>query len=147
MNYPVLKQLTIGLSTLLLGFILVLGAIVPIANAATNPISKNPLQTEALESPVSPESDIEVSSEIGPRIFQLQCAGCHAGGGNLIRRGKTLKKRALERNGFDRIEAIAGIVTHGKNNMSAYQDRLSPEEIQQVSAYVFSQAQQGWSRD
>ena len=29
----------------------------------------------------------------GAKIFNLQCAGCHGGGGNIIRRGKTLKKK------------------------------------------------------
>ncbi|WP_414529149.1 cytochrome c6 PetJ [Nodularia chucula] len=80
----------------------------------------------------------------GAEIFSLQCAGCHINGGNIIRRGKNLKKPALEKYGMNTIEAITGIITNGKNNMSAYKDRLTPEQIQQVAAYVLQQAETGW---
>ncbi len=78
----------------------------------------------------------------GEKIFEMNCAGCHANGGNIIRRGKSLKKRALKRNGFESISAISNIVTQGKGNMSAYVDRLTTEEIDAVSSYVWQQAQQ-----
>jgi cytochrome c6 len=45
---------------------------------------------------------------------------------------------------MDSIEAISSIVANGKSNMSAYKDRLSEQEIQDVSAYVLEQAQKGW---
>ncbi|MEO0488927.1 MAG: cytochrome C6, partial [Cyanobacteria bacterium J06659_2] len=38
------------------------------------------------------------------------------------------------------------IVTQGKNNMSAYGDRLSPVEIEAVAVYVWQQAQADWPR-
>lgn len=78
------------------------------------------------------------------QLFELHCAGCHANGGNIIRRGKNLKLKALEKNGYETVEAIAQIVTNGKANMSAYRDRLSPAEIEAVSAYVLNQAQNNW---
>ena len=80
----------------------------------------------------------------GEAVFQIHCVGCHVNGGNIVRRGKTLKLKALQKNRMDSIEAITEIVTHGKNNMSAYGDRLSEQEIQNVAAYVLEQAQQGW---
>ncbi|MBD2539558.1 cytochrome c6 PetJ [Coleofasciculus sp. FACHB-SPT36] len=80
----------------------------------------------------------------GAKIFSVQCAGCHLNGGNIIRRGKNLKLKALKRNGMDNVEAIASIVANGKNNMSAYKGRLSEQEIQAVSAYVLEQAEKGW---
>lgn len=80
----------------------------------------------------------------GAKIFEAQCAGCHAGGGNIIRRGKNLKLKALQKNKYDTLEAIVSLVTLGKGNMSAYADRITPEEIQTVSAYVLTQAQQNW---
>ncbi|NDJ19214.1 c-type cytochrome [Myxacorys almedinensis] len=80
----------------------------------------------------------------GAPLFDLHCAGCHANGGNIVRRGKTLKLKALEKNGYGTEAAIAEIVTHGKGNMSAYQERLTPEQIQTVSAYVLEQAHLGW---
>jgi cytochrome c6 len=80
----------------------------------------------------------------GAAIFEVHCVGCHIHGGNIIRRGKTLKLPALKRNGMDSVAAIAELVTNGKANMSAYGDRLTQEEIQAVAAYVWQQAEQGW---
>lgn len=80
----------------------------------------------------------------GAKLFEVQCAGCHADGGNIVRRGKTLKLKALQKNGYATEATIAEIVTNGKNNMSAYKDRLSQAQIQDVSAYVLDQAKKGW---
>ncbi len=80
----------------------------------------------------------------GEKIFELNCAGCHPNGNNIIRRGKNLKSKALHRNGYDSLEAITNIVTHGKNNMSAFGNRLSETEIQQVANYVLQQANNNW---
>ncbi|MBW4650854.1 MAG: c-type cytochrome [Kastovskya adunca ATA6-11-RM4] len=80
----------------------------------------------------------------GAQIFSAQCAACHAGGGNIIRWGKNLKKRALSRNGWDSVEAIASLVANGKNNMPAYKDRLNEQEIENVAAYVLEQAENDW---
>jgi cytochrome c6 len=87
---------------------------------------------------------VAADTATGAKIFSLQCAGCHVNGGNIVRRGKTLKQKALKKNGMDSLEAIANIVTDGKNNMSAYKDRLSEQQIQDVSAYVLEQADKGW---
>jgi cytochrome c6 len=80
----------------------------------------------------------------GAEIFEAHCAGCHINGGNIVRRGKNLKLKTLQRNQMDSIAAIAEIVTHGKNNMSAYGDRLSAPQIQDVAAYVLERAEQNW---
>ncbi|MBC6474640.1 MAG: c-type cytochrome [Hormoscilla sp. GM102CHS1] len=80
----------------------------------------------------------------GAKIFQVHCAGCHPGGGNIIRRGKNLKKRALKRYKRDSLGAIASLVTKGKSPMSAYKDRLTAQEIEDVSAYVLEQAEKNW---
>lgn len=80
----------------------------------------------------------------GAKIFESSCAGCHLNGGNIVRRGKNLKQKALKKYGMDSIDAIANIVTNGKNNMSAYKDRLSEQQILDVSAYVLEQAQKDW---
>ncbi|ACK67791.1 cytochrome c class I [Rippkaea orientalis PCC 8801] len=82
----------------------------------------------------------------GEEIFSIHCAGCHPNGSNIIRRGKNLKLKALQKNKVDSLEAIAALVTNGKNNMSAYSDRLTPEEIQAVSVYVLEQAQNNWTK-
>ncbi len=78
------------------------------------------------------------------KLFKVNCAGCHPNGGNIIRRGKTLKQRALKRYKMDSLEAITEIVTNGKGNMSAYGDRLTETEIQTLAAYVLAQAQNNW---
>lgn len=80
----------------------------------------------------------------GVEIFTINCAGCHPKGGNIIRRGKNLRWKALQKNGYNSIDSIEEIVTYGKNNMSAFIDRLTPEEINQVAKYVFSQAENNW---
>ena len=77
-------------------------------------------------------------------LFETHCSGCHLNGGNIIRRGKNLKMKALEKNGFDSPEAIATIISQGKGNMSAYSDKLNPSEIKQLADYVWQQAQQDW---
>ena len=91
-----------------------------------------------------PHPVLAANLDNGAAIFKANCAGCHPKGGNIIRRGKTLKEKALKRNHLDSIDAIAYLVTNGKNNMSAYEDRLSKQEIEAVSRYVLEQAAKNW---
>jgi cytochrome c6 len=81
---------------------------------------------------------------LGSQVFEIHCAGCHVGGGNIIRRGKNLKLKTLQRNQMDTIEAISEIVTLGKANMSAYGEKLSQEEISAVASYVLDRAAADW---
>jgi cytochrome c6 len=90
----------------------------------------------------SPASATDIAN--GVKIFEANCAGCHINGGNIIRRGKNLKMKALKKYNMDSQEAIASIVTKGKNNMSAYKDRLTDQEIQDVANYVLDQAEKNW---
>lgn len=78
------------------------------------------------------------------KIFEVNCAGCHPHGGNIIRRSKNLKQKALQKNHLDSQEAIVDLVIHGKNNMSAFGEKLSETEIKKVSSYVLQQAVTGW---
>lgn len=82
--------------------------------------------------------------ELGAQVFQAQCAGCHVGGGNIVRRGKNLRLKALAKNHVDSPETVEALVIEGKGNMAAYGDRLSSEEISAVAAYVLTQAQNDW---
>lgn len=79
-------------------------------------------------------------------LFENNCAGCHVNGGNIIRRGKNLKQRALKRNGYTEVDAISNLITNGKGNMSAYGDRLSPDEIDALAQYVLDQAAINWKK-
>ncbi|QLE41471.1 c-type cytochrome [Nostoc sp. C052] len=84
----------------------------------------------------------------GAKIFEANCASCHIGGGNILIIQKTLKKEALskylENYDSDSIQAIIHQVQNGKNAMPAFKDKLSTEDILEVAAYVFQNAEQGW---
>jgi cytochrome c6 len=79
-------------------------------------------------------------------LFEVHCAGCHLNGGNIVRRGKTLKLKALQQNSADSIAAIATIVANGKNNMSAYRDKLTAPQIDALAHYVLDRATKGWAK-
>ncbi|KAI8474502.1 MAG: cytochrome c6 precursor [Monoraphidium minutum] len=79
---------------------------------------------------------------LGQQVFDNNCAACHAGGKNNVIPDHTLEKAAIEQfldGGFN-LEAIVYQVENGKGAMPAWDGRLSDEEIQGVSAYVFDQA-------
>jgi cytochrome c6 len=84
----------------------------------------------------------------GAKIFEANCSSCHIGGGNILINQKTLKKEALSKylENYDRdsIEAIIHQVQNGKNAMPAFKAKLSAEEILEVAAYVFQNAEEGW---
>ena len=89
-------------------------------------------------------ADTVTNLDRGAKIFNANCAGCHVKGGNIVRRGKNLKLKALHRNKVDTHEAVVSLVTNGKGIMSAYKDKLTPEEISEVSTYVLNRAEQNW---
>jgi len=80
----------------------------------------------------------------GAEVFSVHCAACHASGGNIVRRGKNLKQKALQRYGMDSVAAIASLVENGKNAMPAYKNRLTEPQIQAVATYVLDQADNNW---
>ncbi|EAW38236.1 cytochrome c6 PetJ [Lyngbya sp. PCC 8106] len=84
----------------------------------------------------------------GSQVFAANCNACHMGGKNVIMSNKTLSKADLAKylKGFndDPQAAIAYQITKGKNAMPAFKGRLSPQQIEDVSAYVFSKADKGW---
>ncbi|MEL6930366.1 MAG: c-type cytochrome [Cyanobacteria bacterium J06600_6] len=85
-----------------------------------------------------------VDLDNGAEVFKANCAGCHINGGNIVRRGKNLKLKTLHKRKLDTEEAIAALVTNGKGIMSAYGEKLTSEEIANVSAYVLQKAEQNW---
>jgi cytochrome c6 len=97
-----------------------------------------------LWSPIARAGELTTDLANGAAVFEAQCVGCHINGGNIIRRGKTLKLKVLQKYHLDSEAAIADLVTHGKNNMSAYGDQLSVSEIADVAAYTLEQAQNNW---
>ncbi|WP_254990436.1 c-type cytochrome [Cyanobium sp. N5-Cardenillas] len=92
-------------------------------------------------------ADPEVARlETGGRLFEAHCAGCHVQGGNIIRRGKTLKLAALERNGAADPAVIATIAAAGIGQMGGYGQALGEGGAEAVAAWVWQQAQDGWPR-
>ena len=89
-------------------------------------------------------ADTTTKPATAAEVFSVNCAGCHINGSNIIRRGKNLKQKALKKYKMDSIANIANLVTNGKNIMPSYKDRLSEQQIIDVSAYVLSQAETDW---
>ena len=87
-------------------------------------------------------SAVEKSS--GQDLFIQHCSGCHVNGGNIIRRGKTLKLKALERNGLDDPQAIARVARNGVGSMSGYKEILGEGGDQLVANWIWKQAQNAW---
>lgn len=104
-------------------------------------IAQTQASASATEFPLASTSAASPSAR-----FELHCAGCHAHGGNIVRRGKNLRAKTLARNGYNNVAAIAQLIATGKGAMPAYADRLSPEEISAIAAYVQQQAAAGWPR-
>lgn len=92
-----------------------------------------------------PAADVS-SLQAGAALFEAHCMGCHIQGGNVIRRGKTLKLPALERAGLADPEAIARIAAGGIGQMSGYGAVLGEEGAAQVAEWVWLQARAGWPR-
>lgn len=89
-------------------------------------------------------SAMAADAAAGAQVFSANCAACHIGGGNAVNPAKTLKKDDLVANGKDTAEAIVTQVTNGNGGMPAFGGRLTPEQIENVAAYVLSQSAQGW---
>ena len=81
-----------------------------------------------------------INLEAGEKIFQTNCMVCHANGNNLIIPEKNLKKETLEINGMNTLTAISYQVSNGKNGMPAFSERLTENEIEEVSYYVLFQS-------
>merc|ERR1711957_867870 len=82
----------------------------------------------------------------GGKIFNANCAACHAGGQNSVVPDHTLEKEAIEKfltGGF--LEAsVVKQVTNGKNAMPAFGGRLSDDDIANVATYVIATSEAGW---
>merc|ERR1712130_597674 len=80
----------------------------------------------------------------GESVFAASCASCHAGGGNTVMPDKKLKKDALQQYGKYEVSAIVTQIAKGGGAMPAFGERISPEDIDDVAAYVRAQADKGW---
>jgi len=85
----------------------------------------------------------------GQKIFESNCAACHAGGGNAFAKDKTLYRSALERylrvageSEQDDVERVRNFVQDGLLHRGAmlFDGRLTDAEYVDVSGYVVNQA-------
>ena len=85
----------------------------------------------------------------GGQLFTINCAACHAGGGNILKSQRTLSQGDLSAHLPNYLQghesAIVAQVTYGRNAMPAFLDVLSEREIDDVAAYVESQSSGGWN--
>lgn len=83
----------------------------------------------------------------GKKVFNVNCAGCHGGGQNIIMREKTLEKEALDQylSGGRSEESVITLVSKGKSAMPAFGARLDVEAIDNVATYVILSSEEGWN--
>jgi cytochrome c6 len=84
---------------------------------------------------------VAADAAAGSKLFNGNCAACHAGGRNVVNPAKTLKKVDLEKYDMYSEAAIINQVTNGKAAMPAFKTKFSAEQIADVSAYVMAQAE------
>jgi cytochrome c6 len=92
----------------------------------------------------SGEADLPPRS--GATLFAQHCAGCHWNGGNVIRRGKTLRLAALRRAGLEGPEALARVAALGQGQMGGYGEVLGPGGAEAVGVWVWNQALADWPK-
>jgi quinohemoprotein ethanol dehydrogenase len=86
----------------------------------------------AAAAPAAPETPQKHAENIaqGKEIFTTTCVVCHGENGQGGTHGGAKLTRALTR------EAIATVVSRGRNDMPAFGSALSPEQLQGLSEYV-----------
>nr|BAF98274.1 cytochrome c6 precursor [Pseudopediastrum boryanum] len=109
-----------------------------ISTAATGVLVAACLTLSAQTTPAHADADLA----LGQQVFEGNCAACHAGGNNNVIPDHTLRKAAIEQflDGGFKLEAIKYQVENGKGAMPAWDGRLSEDEIDSVSAYVYDKA-------
>lgn len=100
----------------------------------------------------APAQELQSSEQ----TFSTTCAGCHAGGGNIVKREATLKLSDLSKYGLDSPEALFDIIYFGKGSMPGYGEkcqprgqctfgkRLNDDEIRNLATYVIENARKEW---
>ena len=90
------------------------------------------------------------------QLFTNTCAGCHAGGSNIVRREATLQLEDLQRYGLDGPDALYTLIYSGKGSMPGYGEgcapkgactfgrRLTDDQVRGLADYVLEQAKSGW---
>ncbi|MEB3334816.1 MAG: c-type cytochrome [Cyanobacteriota bacterium] len=82
----------------------------------------------------------------GAALFERHCVGCHLNGGNVIRRGKTLRMAALRRAGLEGPGDVARVAAAGQGQMGGYGEVLGPGGAEAVGEWVWRQALAEWPK-
>ncbi|MFK7799549.1 MAG: cytochrome c [Aureispira sp.] len=89
--------------------------------------------TSTPSSSTTKASDSEPSGPSGALVYRERCVTCHGANGRMGNNGaKLLPESPL--NVAQRIE----VVTHGRNIMPAFNDMLTPEEIEAVVQFTMT---------
>jgi len=90
------------------------------------------------------------------QTFVNTCGGCHAGGGNIVRREATLKLEDLTKYGVDSVDELYNVIYSGRGSMPGYGEgctpkgactfgrRLTETDVRELAEYVLKQAKAGW---
>ncbi|MBM4053898.1 MAG: cytochrome c [Planctomycetes bacterium] len=73
------------------------------------------------------------------KLFEYHCAKCHGLTGEANKRGKALKAPDFRDPNWQNSrtdEEILHTITHGKNKMPKWNEKLTPEEIEALAKYV-----------
>uniref|UniRef100_A0A7S1IDR8 Cytochrome c-553 n=1 Tax=Eutreptiella gymnastica TaxID=73025 RepID=A0A7S1IDR8_9EUGL len=81
-----------------------------------------------------------------PALFAKACAACHIAGGNLVIKGHTLSRSAMEKylDGGWTKDAIEYQIRNGKGPMPAWEGILSEGDIAALRDYVYAQSTGEW---
>jgi cytochrome c6 len=82
----------------------------------------------------------------GAKVFAANCAACHAGGRNVVNPTKSLKKADLEKYDMFSDAAIISQLISGKGAMPAFANKIDAVQMENVAAYVLSQAENNWAK-
>ncbi|KAL6761834.1 hypothetical protein V8C86DRAFT_2528657 [Haematococcus lacustris] len=108
------------------------------------------------------------------QTFTMKCAGCHAGGGNVLAAGASLFPDDLKRNGYTDAQSLYTLIYKGKFDVKqvclafvalcnqgkmpgygkecapkgqcTFGPRLADEEVQSLAEYVLERAAAGWAK-
>jgi mono/diheme cytochrome c family protein len=90
--------------------------------------------------PPTPLADLNPQQQRGHEVFQVFCAACHYDRQSGSLHGPSLlgvfKKPALPSGAAATDERVTATIVHGRNNMPALGGKLSPDDIDDVLAYL-----------
>ena len=73
----------------------------------------------------------------GKKEFQEHCVECHANGGNLIKPGKSLKKKDREASGVKTATDIIGLMRNPGPGMTKFDTKtISDKEARAIADYI-----------